>query len=568
MSTSSVRAGLPGGAPPPLQLRPASSSAVSAWCGPRQTATRCLANADHQKLTPLLDAVQSRGNSASDVPFHVPGHKRGLSTPPALRGLVGDSLRYDLTELEGLDYLASPTGPIREAQQLAAQLWGAASTWFLVNGTTVGVHAAVMATCGPRDTLLLPRNAHLSAFNAMVLAGCQARYMQPQYDPYFGVAHHVTVAALEQALGEAQQSQQRVGAVLVVSPTYYGVLSDVRGLAQVCHRHGVPLIVDEAHGAHLGLSPELPNSALQQGADIVVQSTHKQLSAMTQAAMLHSQGGLVSHSKVARALQVLQSSSPSYLLMASLDAARQQAASPGVFSEPLAAAELARRSLQSIPGVRILSQEHLQPQYSSKRYGGGAGREQPARRCGEGAGADLDPLRLTLSFADIGLTGYEAAEVLERDYGVVPELAAPGCVVLAMSVGSTRAHAACLVAAVQQLSELYSSVEACDGIATSHQQALEYLSSISQQPVMSPREAYQAESVRVQVADAIGSSSAELLCPYPPGVPIVFPGEVISAAIVEALDAVLQSGGRVSGVCGQQLVTMAVLVEQSEAEIM
>ena len=319
------------------------------------------------------------------------------------------------------------------------------------------------------------------------------------------------------------------------------------GLAAVCHAHGVPLLVDEAHGAHLGLHPALPRSALQSGADVAVQSTHKQLSAMTQAAMLHlARGGRVCHQRLARALQVLQSSSPSYLLMASLDAARAQAADPGAHEESLAAAAHARQELARLPGLQLLSAEQAA---ASDGSGGSSG------------GVALDPLRLTISLQQLGLSGYEAAAALEEHHGIVPELATPACVVLALSIGSTRQHARALVAAVQHLCRQHGS--RCGSAAGSNSSlgSAAAGAAVLGEAHMSPRDAFFAAAESVPAEAAVDRVSAELLCPYPPGVPAAYPGEVITPAVLQQLRAVLRQGGTVTGCSDASLQTLRVIAE-------
>lgn len=312
------------------------------------------------------------------------------------------------------------------------------------------------------------------------------------------------------------------------------------GLAAVCHSRGVPLLVDEAHGAHLGLHPGLPPSALQCGADVAVQSTHKQLSAMTQAAMLHLRGSRVQPQRVRRALQLLQSSSPSYLLMSSLDAARHQALDPAAHAEALAAATYARQQLGSLPAVQLLSLEQVA---ASDSWSG-------STCC-----LSIDPLRLTFSLQKLGLSGYQAAAALEQAHGVVAELATPTCVVLAMSIGTTMRHAEALTAALRQLIGQHSNGHSSSAVCTASQ--------VPQLPPprvkLSPRDAFFAAAEVVPAGQAAGRVSAELLCPYPPGVPAAYPGEVLTAEVVQQLQAVMQQGGTVTGCSDGSLETLRVV---------
>ncbi|GIL56474.1 hypothetical protein Vafri_11831 [Volvox africanus] len=653
-----------------------------------------------QRRTPLVDAVQQRGDASHETPFHVPGHKRGARVPEGLARLVrpdnGSVLQYDLTEISGLDFLSSPRGVIREAQQLAAEAFGADQTWFLVNGCSVGIHAAVMAITAaateaeveeedeagnPRDsnsngggatnagnrraTLIVARNCHLSAFSAMVLSGCEPYWVHPEVDSVFDVAHCATPGAIRAALYGAAEQGRRVVGVLIVSPTYFGAVADVAAIAAVCHEHGVPLLVDEAHGGHFAFlppssSPPLPSplpppplplspqqqqqqqhhrhnddqdhrldssppleqqeqsqgavqglppgganepvggnpcvfdlaplapsratsppSSLQCGADIAIQSTHKILGAMTQAAMLHIAGTRVSPSRIDRALQTLQSSSPSYILMASLDAARAQAAAGGAFDQPCAAAQAIRGAVSRCKRIRLLD-ERTAGSKASVRY--------------------FDPLRLTLLVDDLPELpggGFGAAEWLEQQFGVVTELATAKTVVLALGPGTTMAHAATAIDAILQLDRLVSEgleagtatatestsdvhVLACDHRfpppATAGETPLPARMSAVQmegkadakvevEVVLTPREAYFASTESIAAAEAVGRVSAELLCPYPPGVPVLFPGERITAAALEVLSSTLAAGGAVTGARDGTLATLTVVAKARRSQL-
>ena len=305
-----------------------------------------------QRSTPLVDALihcATRQNAA----FYTPGHKRGQGITDRHRQLFGDAaFRTDLPELPELDNLFAPEGVILQAQQLAAAAFGAEQTWFLANGSTCGIEAAILATCGPGDKLILPRNVHSSAISGLILSGAIPVYVQPSYSGQWGISLGVSPSTIEAAL----VAHPDVKAVLIVSPTYQGVCSDLRAIAHLTHTYDIPLIVDEAHGPHFAFHPDLPDSALSTGADIAVQSTHKVLSAFTQAAMLQVQGDRIDRIRLSQSLQLTQSTSPSYLLLGSLDAARYQMATAGkeLMSKTLAIAERARREVKQLSGLNVL----------------------------------------------------------------------------------------------------------------------------------------------------------------------------------------------------------------------
>ncbi len=279
----------------------------------------------NQNQTPLLDALKAN-TARPHAPFYTPGHKLGKGISQPLADLLGKAVfRADLTELADLDNLFSPQGVIQTAQQLAAEAFGASQTWFLVNGSTCGIEAAILATCGTGDKIILPRNVHSSAIAGLILSGAIPIFLNPEYDPVLDIAHSITPNAVQSAL----QQHPDAKAVLTVYPTYYGVCGNLSAIANITHQYNIPLLVDEAHGAHFAFHPELPTPALAAGADLTVQSIHKVLGAMTQASMLHIQGNRIDCDRISKALQLVQSTSPSYLLLASLDAARQQMALHG-----------------------------------------------------------------------------------------------------------------------------------------------------------------------------------------------------------------------------------------------
>jgi arginine decarboxylase len=300
----------------------------------------------NQSQTPIVDALQE-WVATSHAPFYTPGHKRGSGMNSLLKNRWGaDVFGWDLPELPGLDNLQAPSGVVASAQALAAEVFGAQQTWFLVNGSTAGVIAAILATCREGEKIILPRNIHASAISGIVHAGAVPIFIDPEYDRTVDIAHGITPAAVKFAL----ELHPDTKAVMLVYPTYYGTCSDLAAIAEIVHSYHIPLLVDEAHGAHLGFHPDLPPAALAAGADLSVQSTHKLLGALTQSAMLHVNSSRIDVERISQALRSIQTTSPSYLLLASLDAARQQMALSGreLMSQTIELAQIARSKIAQI----------------------------------------------------------------------------------------------------------------------------------------------------------------------------------------------------------------------------
>ncbi|XP_071737088.1 uncharacterized protein [Rutidosis leptorrhynchoides] len=476
---------------------------------------------------PLVTALKTSAeqNVAS---FHFPGHNRGRAAPLSLARLIGvQPFRHDLPELPELDNLFAPEGPILDAQKEAAKLFGAKETWFLVGGTTCGIQASVMATCAPGDTLILPRNCHISAFNSMVLSGVIPKYIIPDYDFDWDIACGITPLQVEIAIKELATEGRKASAVLVTSPTYHGICSDLEKIALLSHSHNIPLIVDEAHGAHLGFHPSLPRSALSQGVDLSVQSTHKVLCSLTQSSMLHMSGNIVNRERVCQCLQILQSTSPSYLLLASLDAARAQISEKHetIFNKPVEIAMEAKSLIEKIDKVTVFKSD--------------------------------DPLRITVGVFNLGLSGFVADDILYDDYGVVSELTGTRSVTFAVNLGTNRDDILRLVSGLQHLSQIHNSIRLKE----------EMRNNICMEPFkeskkvgmrLSPREAFFASKKKVSYKESIGKVSGELVCSYPPGIPLLIPGEVITEEALSYLVEVKKSGGFVSGAADPSLSSVTV----------
>ncbi|MGZ6645800.1 MAG: aminotransferase class I/II-fold pyridoxal phosphate-dependent enzyme, partial [Solirubrobacteraceae bacterium] len=380
-----------------------------------------------QHAAPYLEALQS---FAARDPRRamVPGHKGGGAADGGLRAALSDgALALDLpTLIEGVDVAAAGVAPYEVARRLAADAWGARRTWFLTNGASQGNLAACLAIAQRGDRVVVQRTVHGSTIDGLVLAGLEPTFVAPEVDAELGLAHCVLPSALDAALARTPGA----AAAIVVSPTYYGAAADVAGLARVAHAHGVALVVDEAWGAHLAFCEALPQDALAAGADLVISSTHKHAGSLTQSAMLHlGAGARFDEAAVDRALGLITSTSPSSLLLASLDAARRHAAVEGRDLLRLAVAELAvlRAEIRRIRGLEVLDE----------------------RVVGCFGVAAIDPLRVCVDVRATGLSGYEVARRMRHDSDLHVELCGEHVVVAVFGLGErVAAHGARLVEAL------------------------------------------------------------------------------------------------------------------------
>ncbi|NJM71248.1 MAG: aminotransferase class I/II-fold pyridoxal phosphate-dependent enzyme [Scytonema sp. RU_4_4] len=498
----------------------------------------------NQNQIPLLDTLKASAERPH-APFYTPGHKRGHGISQSLSDVFGKAVfRADLPELAELDNLFAPNGVIQQAQQLAAQAFGASQTWFLVNGSTCGIEAAILATCSTGDKIILPRNVHSSAIAGLILSGAIPIFVHPEYDPVLDIAHSITPSAVQAALEEHPDAK----AVLMVYPTYYGVCGNVKAIASLlrsaqiaslAHKYNIPLIVDEAHGAHFAFHSQLPTSALAAGADLTVQSIHKVLGALTQASMLHIQGNRIDIDRVNKALQLVQSTSPSYLLLASLDAARQQMALYGkeLMSRTLELAQEARTRIHQIPGLSVL--------------------EIPLNETSPGFVA-LDKTRLTVTVSDLGLTGFEAEEILNDKLGVTAEFSSLQHLTFLISLGNNQKDIEQLVQAFTILAKEYrKTLSLAYSLLRGRGKDLFNLTENS--ICISPREAFFAATETLPFKETSERICAEIICPYPPGIPILMPGEIISPFALEYLQQIQELGGFISGCADTSLRTLKVV---------
>jgi arginine decarboxylase len=482
-----------------------------------------------QPSAPYLDAVVAYGFRGPGR-FHVPGHKGGEGADPGLRHAIGDdALLIDIPQdIQGIDLGPEPT-PYQQAEQLAAEAHGAERTWFLTNGATQGNHALALALAPLGARVVAQRNSHASLVDGLVLSGGLPSFVAPEYDDELGMAHGVT----PEALGAALDATPDARAAFIVSPTYYGMAADVEGCAAACHERGVPLVVDQAWGPHFGFHPDLPPSALSQGADAVLTSTHKIVGSLTQSAMLHVAGtGRIDVARVGRAMRLVRSTSQSALLMASLDGARRQLAIHGeaLLHETIAAASRTRARMAKIPGIALVDGEFV----------------------GRPGVAGWDPMRLVVDVRGTGCTGYEVADALRRAYDVQPELATHATMVLLLGIAQSPLSLERVAGDLDEIVKRISRAGTADALVRPTQ-------ALSNEMAVSPREAFLGDAEAVAVDDAVGRVSCESIAGYPPGIPALLPGERITEEAIAYLRELRDAGARLHGASDPAFATITVL---------
>jgi arginine decarboxylase len=485
-----------------------------------------------QSRAPILDTLTAY-LSRRVYPFHTPGHKGGRFAPPELVELWGPTaFAYDLPAMTATDNTLHPTHCVKEAQELAAEVFGAAATFYLGMGASTGVSAMILAAVPPGETILLPRNVHRSVASALVLSGARPKFMHHEVLPECG-ALGVTAETVEAAIVEGPKP----AAVLLTRPTYYGLARTLEPIAAVCRKHGMPLLIDEAHGPHLKFLPEgsgRPTPALDAGADLVAQSCHKTLGSLVGTAQVHvGKNSPVSPEQLRDALNFLQTTSPNYLQLASLDANRRWLARDGaaLFGDAVTRANELTAQINSLPGLKVLSTD------------------------GDPRLADhsRDPLRLVINVAGAGWTGYDAELLLRTDYAIEDELADYYNIALVLSPHDDAAARERLLAGLKQVSDNPRELS-----KSSIADASNLLQPAIPPLAMTPREAALGPKLAISLDAAVGRVCAESVMFYPPGIPLLMPGEVVTPEILDVCHALL-AGGAHCYAADPTLATMRVV---------
>lgn len=443
-------------------------------------------------------------------PFHMPGHKRRDILAFQRRGInMSDIHKFDITEIEGFDNLHHADGLLLELQRKAANIYHAEESFFLVNGSTGGILSAVSAVAKEGDKILIARNCHKSVYNAVLLNRLKTEYLWPELIEEFDIQGEIAAAYLE----EKMEKCRNICGIVVTSPTYEGIISDIRKLAGIAHRYHIPLIVDEAHGAHLVLSDGVLRSAVECGADIVINSVHKTLPSLTQTALLHVQGSLIDRERLKKYLGIYQSSSPSYILMASIDNCMDFMMEQG------------QERYRHLLGLRKKIDERA-IKFSYIRF-------LPAKK-------NCDPGKLVISVKGTTMTGRELYRELLEKYKLQMEMALSTGVLGILTVMDCE----------EGVERLLNALEEIDGKLQRDAKKTQICKVFRQDSCLSIYEAEQQEKEWRQPCQAVGRISGGFIYLYPPGIPIIVPGEMISEELIRKIGEIEKQGLKLIGLSG------------------
>ncbi len=448
------------------------------------------------KKIPLFYALKDYINKKRPA-FHMPGHHRGKGIYKLLKDEWGENIfLYDITEVEGLDYLHKPEGVIKEAQELAAKAFGSDYTFFLINGSTVGNLVMLSSTLKSKDKVILQRNSHRSVIGGLAVFDLEPIYIQSEIHKYSGIPWGIKPEDYEDKL-----KNNSVKVSFITSPNYFGMCENIEEILKIGRKYDQTMLLDEAHGVHFPFNSKLPLTGIKIGYDMIVQSAHKTLPALTQTSFLHIKGNRIDMDKVFDALTYLESSSPSYLFMVSLDVARYQMESEGemIWNEIIDLSIYLRDEVNRIDGFYCFGKEIL----NDEVY-------------------DLDLTKITINTKKIGLTGFEIEEILNKNYNIEIELSDSYNILIFLTPGITKEEIDKLIIALKDISIKYK------------KEPIEEEVIIPEIPEMAatPKEAYINEKEIIEFKDAKGRISGKVISAYPPGLPIVVPGEKISENIL------------------------------------
>ena len=482
----------------------------------------------NQDKAPVYEALtEFRRNRV--VPFDVPGHKRGRGNPELVKLLGKQCVELDVNSMKPLDNLCHPISVIKEAEELAAEAFGAAKAFLMVGGTTSAVQTMVLTACKSGEKIILPRNVHRSVINALVINGATPIYVNPDVDKKLGIALGMKISQVEKAIEENPDAV----AILVNNPTYYGICSNLKKIVEIAHAHNMLVLVDEAHGTHFYFGENMPISAMAAGADMSSVSMHKSGGSLTQSSFLLA-GPNVSPGYIRQVINLTQTTSASYLLMASLDISRRNLALKGreAFATVTNIAEYARKEINKIGGYYAYGKELIN---GDSIY-------------------DFDTTKLTVFTLDIGLAGIEVYDLLRDEYDIQLELGDIGNVLAYISIGDRMREVERLVSALYDIKRLYSKDRS--GLFDH-----EYINPLV---VLTPKEAFYADKEEmIPINETVGRICTEFVMSYPPGIPILAPGERITQEIIDYILYAKEKGCSLTGPEDEKCERLNVIKERT-----
>ena len=466
---------------------------------------------DRQNKAPIYEALQ-RFKRMRVVPFDVPGHKRGRGNQELTDFLGQDCMDADVNSMKPLDNLCHPVSVIKEAEDIAAEAFGASNAFFMVGGTTSAVQSMIMYACKSGEKIIMPRNVHRSAINALILTGAVPVYVNPDVNNQLGIALGMSVEQVEAALRENPDAK----AIMVNNPTYYGICSDLKRITELAHVHNMLVLVDEAHGTHFYFGENFPITAMAAGADCASVSMHKSGGSLTQSSFLLL-GPNVNADYMRQVINLTQTTSASYLLLSSLDISRKRLALNGkeIFSKTVEMAEYARQEINSIGGYYAYSSELIN---------------------GDSIYA-FDVSKLSVYTLPVGLAGIEVYDLLRDEYDIQIEFGDIGNILAYISVGDRKRDIERLISALAEIRRRF-------GKSGSELMTQEYISPIVSE---TPRRAFYAEKESLPIDESAGRICSEFVMCYPPGIPILAPGELITPEIIEYIKYAKEKGCQMTG---------------------
>lgn len=479
---------------------------------------------ERQQATPIYTALEEY-RARNVIPYDVPGHKHGKGNKELTAFLGEKVLEIDVNSMKCLDNACHPTGVIKDAEMLLAEAFSATHAYFLVNGTTSGVQAMIMTACSQGDKIILPRNVHKSAINALILSGATPVYISPGINEQLGISLGISVDDVKKAIEDNPDAK----AIFVINPTYYGMCSNLKEIIKIAHENNMRVLVDEAHGSHFYFNDKVPTGAMQLGADMAAVSLHKTGGSLTQSSALLINDKNIDSDHVRSILNLTQTTSSSYLLLSSIDIARKMLATKGkeILDKTIELSNYLRDEINKIDGFYAFAKELIN---------------------GDSV-FDFDVTKLSINTAKLGLAGIEVYDILRDEYNIQLEYGDASNMLAIISLGDTKENIDKLIIALRDLSKKYTK-------ESSNVLRMEY---INPEVVVSPREAFYAKKRSVKIADSENLVSGEFVMCYPPGIPILSPGEKISKEAIEYILYTKEKGSILTGTEDRNVENILVL---------